>query len=121
MRNLRWCLSVSFFKADCKLVNLSRMAFPRSWSCQDDCGIYYACVKKLQLTAQVCCLFYFLLHSRLFEGKIISVFLVVLLFFKWALKKPRRAFLGLVQLHQPCFPRNETFGVIFILHNRMTS
>jgi len=37
-------LSVSFFKAGCTLVNLSRMAFPSvACSCEGDCGIYYAC------------------------------------------------------------------------------
>jgi len=41
--NLVWCLSASCFKAGCKLVSLSRMAFPRSCSCQGDCGIHYAC------------------------------------------------------------------------------
>jgi len=30
-------------KAGCKLVSLSRMAFPQSCSCQGDCCIYYAC------------------------------------------------------------------------------
>jgi len=36
-------LTASFFKAGRKLVSVSRMAFPRSCSCQGDCGIYYAC------------------------------------------------------------------------------
>jgi len=33
----------AFFKSSCKLVRFSRMEFPWSCSCQDDCGIYYAC------------------------------------------------------------------------------
>jgi len=45
----------------------------------------------------------------------------VIVFFKWAFKKKQVFFLGWVQLHQLCFPRNETFGVSFTLHNRMTS
>jgi len=34
--------------------------------------------------------------------------------------KKTDVFLGWVQF-QFCFPRNETFGVILIFHNRMTS
>ena len=43
MWSLLRCLSVNVFKTDCNLVNLSRTAFPRSCSCQDDCSIYHAC------------------------------------------------------------------------------
>jgi len=41
MQILRWCLSVSFSKAGCRLVSC-RMAFPWFYSCQDHCGINYA-------------------------------------------------------------------------------
>jgi len=37
-----WCLSVSFFKAVCKLLSLSRMAFTQSCTCQGDCDICHA-------------------------------------------------------------------------------
>jgi len=43
MQTLPCCLSASFFKAGCELVSLSCMAFPRSYSCQGDCGIYCVC------------------------------------------------------------------------------
>jgi len=32
--------------------------------------------RKLQLTVQVCCLFYYLLHSRFFKGKVKCEFLM---------------------------------------------
>jgi len=41
MQILQWCLSVSFFKAGCKLVSCC-MAVPQFCSCQDHCGINYA-------------------------------------------------------------------------------
>jgi len=42
MQTLRLCLSESFFfKAGCKLVGWTRMAFPWFCSCQDDCSINY--------------------------------------------------------------------------------
>jgi len=41
MRTLRLVFICKFFKAGCKLLSLSRMAFPQSCSCQDDCGICY--------------------------------------------------------------------------------
>jgi len=45
-------------------------------------------IKKItQLTAQVCCLFYFLLHSRCFQGKVEWVF-------KWAFLKKRFFLVG---------------------------
>jgi len=36
-----WLFICKFFKAGCKLASLSRMAFHRSCSFQDDCGIDY--------------------------------------------------------------------------------
>jgi len=57
--------------------------------------------KILWLAVQVCCLFYFLLHSTFFNGKVKSVFLVAFIcFFKWAFINKRVFFLGWVQLHQ---------------------
>ena len=49
--------------------------------------------KKLQLTVQVTCLFYFLPLSRFFKGKVKTGFLMGFIgFFKWTLKKKKRVF-----------------------------
>jgi len=51
--------------------------------------------KKLQLTVQVCCLFYFLLLSRFFKRKLEWVFWWALLgFFSGLFKKNRVDFFG---------------------------
>jgi len=72
--------------------------------------------KKLQLTVQVCCLFYFLLHSIFFKGKVKSEFLVgFIVVFKWTFSKNMGVFLGRFFLYQPCTAHNLIRSQVVIL------